>query len=64
MPREKKPRVKYLLTVTVELELTETRDLLKAVPLLFNAARTYDKNFTKKVEKVSENVEIPETKIV
>jgi hypothetical protein len=52
MPKEKKPRVKYQITVTVEVELTDTRDPLKAVPLLFNAARTYDKNFSKKVEKV------------
>lgn len=50
--REKKPRVTYEITVTVTVELTETRDPLKSVPLLFNAAHVYDKNFSKKVEKV------------
>ena len=55
MSREKKPRVTYQITVTVEVELTETRDPLKAIPMLFNAARMYDKKFSKKVKKVLKN---------
>lgn len=55
MPRQKKPKHQEKLTITVTVEVSDDQSIESKCRQLIYWARLYDKNFSKKVEKVSEN---------
>lgn len=64
MSKAKKPRHLERLTVTVTVPVTDDQSIESKCVMLLQWARTYDKHFSKKVEKVSENMEFPGTNLV
>lgn len=53
--RQKKPRHKETLTVSVTVEVSDDQSVESKCRMLLQWAGLYDKNFLKKVEKVDEN---------